>query len=374
MDAAKKKCAHDSAGRKGRRLSRFAQRLFAEWKRLELPTDREAVVVAVSGGADSMALLLGLCELKGRARLALSLTVAHLDHGLRGEAGASDASWVAEQSSALGCEVTLGSAAVKERARETRDNLEQAARRARYEFLAAVAHERQARLILAAHTLDDQAETVLLRLLRGSGAEGLSGIEPLRWLDKENGLLIARPLLGWARRAETEGYCLERGIEPRVDAMNRDEKYARVRVRRNLLPLMQTLNGRIVEALARSARLLREDAAALELAAAALLREASAVDDDKRSAEPPPSLPALRVNVLKDAPVALRRRALRQWIGRGRGDLRRLEMAHLLAVESLLGGERGGRRIELPGGASISRKRGLLYFDLKRVEKGDAAV
>ena len=338
-----------------------------------MPTEHEAVVVAVSGGADSMALLLGLCELSDRGRLALHLTVAHLDHGLRAEAGARDARWVAEQSSALGCEVVLGSAAVKVRATEARDNLEQAARRARYEFLAAVAVERKARVVLAAHTLDDQAETVLLRLLRGSGAEGLSGIESVRKLFENDGVLLARPLLGWARRAETEAYCLERGVVPRVDAMNRDERYARVRVRRNLLPLMQTFNGRIVETLARTAQLLREDSAALELAAARLLGEASAEDNDKRGAEQQP-LPALRVDVLRGAPSALRRRALRQWIARGRGDLRRLEMAHLLAVEDLLSGERGGRRIELPGGASVRRKRGLLYFDLKRVEKGDAAV
>ncbi|MBD0326874.1 MAG: tRNA lysidine(34) synthetase TilS [Pyrinomonadaceae bacterium] len=346
----------------------------------ELPFDPtltppgERVLAAVSGGADSMALLLALDELSGRGRLALAVTVAHLDHGLRAEAGASDARWVAEQSSALGCEVVLGSAAVKVRATEARDNLEQAARRARYEFLAAVAMERKACVVLAAHTLDDQAETVLLRLLRGSGAEGLSGIEPLRMLFEKNGMLLARPLLGWARRADTEAYCLERGVVPRVDAMNRDERYARVRVRRNLLPLMQTFNGRIVEALARTAQLLREDSAALELAAAELLGQASAQHPDKKSAQQPQMLAPLRVDVLRGAPPALRRRALRQWIAMGRGDLRRLEMVHLLAVENLLEGERGGRRIELPGGASIKRKRGLLYFDLKRVEKGDAAV
>jgi tRNA(Ile)-lysidine synthase len=374
MDAVKKGRARKSTGREVRRLSRFAQRLLAEWKRLGLPTEHESVVVAVSGGADSMALLLGLNELSGVGRLALALTVAHLDHGLRAEAGALDARWVAEQSSALGCEVVLGSAAVKVRASETRDNLEQAARRARYEFLAAVAFERKARVVLAAHTLDDQAETVLLRLLRGSGAEGLSGIEPVRKLFEKNGVLLARPLLGWARRAETEAYCLERGVVPRVDAMNTDERYARVRVRRNLLPLMQTFNGRMVEALARTAQLLREDAAALELVAAELLCQASAEDVNKKSAPQQQILTPLRVDVLKGAPAALRRRALRQWIARGRGDLRRLEMTHLLAVEELLEGERGGRRIELPGGASVRRKRGLLYFDLKRVEKGDAAV
>jgi tRNA(Ile)-lysidine synthase len=148
--------------------------------------------------------------------------------------------------------------------------------------------------------------------------------------------------------------------------MNADERFSRVRVRRDLLPLMQTFNGRVVEALERTARLLREDATALEMAAAELLAAAS--EDAGEGVSP------LRVEVLRSAPVALSRRALRQWIARGRGDLRRMEMAHLLAVEKLLAGERGGRVAELPGGASVMRRRGLLYFNAKRVEKGDGEV
>ncbi|MBA3767070.1 MAG: tRNA lysidine(34) synthetase TilS [Acidobacteria bacterium] len=352
--------------RKERRRSVFAKRLFAEWKRLGLPTKNERIVVAVSGGADSIALLLGLDELSKAGRLALEVTVAHLDHGLRGEASEADAQWVAEMATGLGYEAALGRASVKGNAEESGDNLEQAARRARYQFLARVALERKVHIVLAAHTMDDQAETVLLRLLRGSGAEGLSGIEAVRKLFEEKDVLLARPLLYWARRAETEEYCRERNVAARVDAMNMDERFARVRVRKHLLPLMQTFNGRVVEALARTAQLLREDASALEIVSAELLIAAS--EDGARAVSP------LRVEVLRCAPVAVRRRALRQWIARGRGHLRRIEMAHLLAVESLLVGELGGRMIELPGGARVSRKRGLIYFDLKRVVKGDDAV
>jgi tRNA(Ile)-lysidine synthase len=365
MDAVEKGDA-ESLRHQKRRCSLFAQKMFAEWKRLELPAKDERVIVAVSGGADSLALLLALDELLRAGRLALEVTVAHLDHGLRAEAGARDAQWVGEVVAGLGFEFALGCAAVGTRARLSRDNLEQAARRARYEFLSATAAERRARLVLVAHTMDDQAETVLLRLLRGSGAEGLSGIETVRRLDERQDVLLARPLLCWARRADTEGYCRRRGFEARIDAMNEDERFARVRVRRCLLPLMQTFNGRVVEALARTARLLREDAAALEMAASELL---SAAREDAAQAVSP-----LRVDVLRGAPVALRRRALRQWIAHGRGDLRRLEMTHLLAVEALLKGQRGGRVAELPGGARVTRKLGRLYFDIKRVEKGDAAV
>jgi tRNA(Ile)-lysidine synthase len=337
-----------------------------------LPLRDERVIAAVSGGADSMALLLALEELSGAGRLGLSVTVAHLDHGLRGAAGEADARWVAAAAQGLGYETALRRAGVAERARATGDNLEQAARRARYEFLSETAAARQARIVLVAHTLDDQAETVMLRLLRGSGAEGLGGIEAVRPLFEKQEVLLARPLLRWARRADTEEYCRLRGAEWRVDAMNGDERFARVRVRKTLLPLMQTFNGRVVEALARTAELLREDAAALEPAAADLL---SAASEGQGTLGVSPleaqKVSPLRIDVLRAAPPALRRRALRQWLARGRGDLRRLEMTHLLAVESLLEGERGGRTAELPGGARVIRKLGRLYFHVKRVEKGD---
>jgi tRNA(Ile)-lysidine synthase len=356
-----------ATGRAGQRLSDFARRLLAEWKHLDLPLEGERVVIAVSGGADSAALMLAIEELHRAGRLALRVAAAHLDHGLRGEAGAADACWVSELASAIGFESELGRASVKEMADARRDNLEQAARRARYEFLSRTAARLGARLVLTAHTLDDQAETVMLRLMRGSGAEGLGGIEPVRSFDKESDALLARPLLGWARRSETEEYCRRRGVLFRVDEMNLNERFARVRVRRSLLPLMQTFNGRIVETLARTAELLREDAAALAPEAEKLLAAASLKSESERRASDgfsgqgaPSVVPELSVNILARAPKALRRRALRRWIAEGRGDLRRLEMVHLLAVEKLVEGERGGRKVLLPGGAIVSRQKGRL--------------
>lgn len=349
----------DEKGRRGRsarpRLSRFARRLLAEWERLNAPSAEARVVVAVSGGADSTALLLALDELLKAGRLALRLTVAHLDHGLRGAAGSADALWVAELAGELGYEIKQGRAELEQRADARAENLEQAARRARYQFLSTAARECGARAVLTAHTMDDQAETVLLRILRGSGADGLGGMEAVRTLEAGGEVLLMRPLLGWAVRSLTEEYCCERGVGFRTDEMNEDERFARVRVRRRLLPLLQTFNGRVVEALARTASLLREDASILNSAAAELLAAAS-VEANKD--EPP----LLKVTVLSAAPSALRRRALRQWIAAGRGDLRRLEMVHLLAIEGLLLGERGGRTIELPGGATVTRRRGMLQL------------
>ncbi len=165
-------------------LSQFARRLLHEWRRLALPSADARVVVAVSGGADSTALLVACDELIKARRLPVSLTVAHLNHNLRGAAGAADAAWVAQLARTLGHEVVIESACVADEARAGRDNLEQAARRARYAFLARVARASCARVVLTAHTLDDQAETLLLALVRGSGAEGLGGMRAARVLDE----------------------------------------------------------------------------------------------------------------------------------------------------------------------------------------------
>jgi len=341
-------------GRVRPRTSVFARKLLTEWKRLELPVNGERVVVAVSGGADSTALLLALDELIKKARLSLELIVAHLNHGLRGEIGKQDARWVSETAASVGYDTVVEHINVIECANETGDNLEQAARRARYKFLLDVAERSESVIVLTAHTMEDQAETVLLQLMRGSGVEGLSGINPVRLLDKRKQVSLVRPLLRWARRAETENYCHESGAEFRQDVMNQDENFSRVRVRKQLLPLMETFNGRIVEALSRTAELLEHDSSALHIQAQRLMLDAGIQDEDGTT--------ALRVEILANANVSVRRRALRQWIELLRGDVRRLEQVHLLAVERLLFGERGGRMAELPGGSYVERNRGILRF------------
>jgi tRNA(Ile)-lysidine synthase len=351
-------------GRGRKRLSVFAGALLKEWKRMGLPVEGEGMLVAVSGGADSVALVSALDELVRGGRLGVNVTVAHLDHGLR-EESAKDADWVKALAESFKFEVVLGRAAVRERAAEASDNLEQAARRARYEFLAEAARRCGARVVLTGHTMDDQAETVMLRLMRGSGAEGLGGMEAVRALDESSGHLLARPMLAWARRAETEEYCRERGVEFRADEMNEDERYARVRVRRHLLPLMETFNPRVVEALARTAELLREDARTLRSAAEELLKRASEEVMAKGSAGGASVAGSLSVDILKAAPVSLRRRALRLWLAERRGDNRRLELVHLLGIERLLAGERGGRRAELPDGSFVEVRRGRLQLYAK---------
>lgn len=347
------------------------RRLLDEWKRFALPVAGGRIMLAVSGGADSSALLVAFDELVKAGRIASEIVVAHFDHGLRGAAGVDDARWVRDLAHDLGREFVLGRSSKIESTGARRDNLEQAARRARYDFLAVTARKFGVDAVLTAHTMDDQAETVLLRLLRGSGAEGLGGMHPVRPLETGGDALLMRPLLSWARRSETEEFCRERGLEFRVDEMNEDERFARVRVRRSLLPLLETFNPRVVETIARTAGLLREDAGALEAEAATLLQAAKLLQAPRGETEEEgnSAVPTLRVDALAAAGLAVRRRALRQWIAAARGDLRRIELVHVAAVEKLLAGERGGRIAELPGGACVERRRGRLRFYDKKVEK-----
>jgi tRNA(Ile)-lysidine synthase len=335
------------------RLNQFSRMLLAEWRRLKLPTSGETVVVAVSGGADSTALLLALEELKNHNKLYTGICVAHLDHRLR-KSSSKDAKWVADLSAQLGFRSVIGRAKVL----ESDDNLEQAARKARYAFLERTAKRVSANYVLTAHTMDDQAETVLMRLMRGSASLGLGGMEALRPVTKNSSIKLVRPLL-WARRTETEAYCRVRKIRFLSDEMNDDLSFARVKVRKQLLPLMESFNNRIVEAISRTATQLREDGAVLVNDSDALLQRAAVSNDESGETK----VPALDVKVLAEAPPALRRRAVRQWLSNARGSTRRLEMVHLLAVEKLLDGNTSGRVAELPGGGKVRRRRNRLEFE-----------
>lgn len=236
-------------------------------QKYEMTRPGDRVLVGVSGGPDSVALLHVLWVLS--EELGIVLHVAHLNHMLRGEAADEDAAYVSDLAGRLGLPVTVESRDVAAIAREERVSLELAAREARYEFYREVARSTGATRVALGHHAGDQAETVLLRLLRGTGTTGLGGIPPVRPLgtgeagagnskDKE-GPVIIRPLIGVPRR-EIEAYCVDNHLSPRVDASNLAPVYARNRVRHELIPLLERrFNPRIVESIARTAELVRED-------------------------------------------------------------------------------------------------------------------
>jgi tRNA(Ile)-lysidine synthase len=231
-----------------------AARLLASIEQSRLLRQGERVGVGVSGGADSVALLLLLVELK--EKLGLTLHVLHFNHKLRGQAAAADEKFVAKLAEKLKLPFSAGSGDVKAIAERDRDNVEAAARRARYVFFAQATGEHELDKVAVAHTADDQAETVLAHMLRGSGITGLGGIHP------QVGKVV-RPLLG-ARRADLRAFLKARKQAWREDATNRDTVRTRARIRKKLIPLLEKdFQLRVVEHLASLSAHAREDDALL---------------------------------------------------------------------------------------------------------------
>ena len=221
--------------------------------------DTRPLLVAVSGGPDSLALLHLLHTLSGRHPL--SLHVAHLNHGLRGPETEEDARYVREVADRLSLPVTVEAADVVAFRRERRLSWEAAAREVRYAFLSRTAERVGASAVALGHTADDQAETVLLHLLRGSGLQGLRGMLPhtvRRSRDGTRRVALLRPLLR-VTREETEAYCNALGLTPRHDSSNLEERYTRNRIRHRLLPSLAQYNPSIREALVRLARTAARD-------------------------------------------------------------------------------------------------------------------
>lgn len=294
------------------------------------------VLTACSGGADSVALAAALAfEARSAGARVGAVTV---DHGL--QPGSADrADGTAELLRGLGldpvlvCRVSVGAGG----------GPEGAARAARYAALAAAAAGLGARVALG-HTLDDQAETVLLGLGRGSGPRSVAGMVTERTAD---GVLWWRPLLG-VRRATTREACADQGLPVWEDPWNADPAYTRARLRSEVLPLMDdVLGGGVAPALARTAELLREDLDALDSLAAAELARLTGED----------GLLARELGVL---PAALRRRVLRGWLhAAGVPDV---QAVHLRAVEALVTRWHGQVRVDLPGGAGALRTSGRLVL------------
>ncbi|MBP8973505.1 MAG: tRNA lysidine(34) synthetase TilS [Anaerolineae bacterium] len=326
------------------------------------PGDR--VVIGVSGGADSLALLHALLAL--RERLGIALHVATLDHGLRGAAGAEDAEFVRRTALDWGLPVTVGRSDAAHVARSHRLSVEEAARQVRYTFLLRVARQVGAARIAVGHQRDDQAETVLMHLLRGSGLSGLRGMLPATPLSEYHLLedaaiacdppldslpatpgawpVLIRPLLDLSRQ-EIDGYIAAQGLTPRLDATNQDTTYFRNRLRHEVLPLLETLNPNVREALARTADVLRADAdlvrAAGEAALARALRSATA------------DAVVLDRAAWDGLPLSSKRHVIRAAVWRLRPALRDVTFEHVEQALAVIASGQVGAQATLPGGLAL---------------------
>ncbi len=312
----------------------------------------DRIGIAVSGGADSVALLRVLLELRGE--LGVVLSVVHLNHRLRGAEADADAAFVAELAATHGVELhaTSQDAAVIARAQEL--SLEAAGRQLRYQFFARL-QEGKVDRVATGHTADDQAETVLLRLIRGAGTRGLAGIHATRTSQHLQGgrgegrKQIIRPLLG-VRRAAIEAYLRSIGQPWREDATNRDPKFLRNRVRHELMPLLERdFNPAAVRALCDTAEIAAAEEVFWEEQIGALVSK-------ETETQPAASLP---VNLLRAQPVAMQRRLVRRLADAAR---LALDFQHVEAVREFATAKGKAELAVLPRGWRAVIEGGQLRF------------
>ena len=335
----------------------FTRRVLQTLHRYQLLKEGDHILVALSGGPDSVALLLVLQELK--ERLSLGLSAAHVNHQLRGKESEQDEQFVQDLCRQLSIPIEVRRVDTRQAVRESGENLESCARRLRYDFLFEMAQKQGSR-VATGHTLNDQAETFLMKLIRGAGPAGLSGISPLRvnWMGTPGtplSVTVVRPLLGTVHQ-DVLDYLGDQNQTYRVDSSNQDLSLDRNWVRHQLIPLLEEkLNPALLEALQRSTELFGEVEEFLgRQGKEAFNRCRSGGDRGTR----------LRISTLEDLPAIIQKEVIRRAIATSKGDLRDINLRH---VEEVLELSRilSGKEIHLPGGLRVQREFEDLRFTLE---------
>ncbi|MDH4299229.1 MAG: tRNA lysidine(34) synthetase TilS [Dehalococcoidia bacterium] len=316
---------------------------------------KELIVVGVSGGADSVCLLHVLAA--WRKRLGIKLHIAHLNHQIRGAESQADAEYVSDLAGSLDIPVTIDRQDVAAYRTERKCSLEEAARELRYAFFAGVARRVGARRIAIGHTRDDQVETILMHILRGTGIAGLCGLAPCSPLvhdsqgaslpakaptvpeDQRSNILVIRPLLDITRE-ETASYCQKHQLDPRLDSSNLSPSFFRNRLRLHLLPLLRQYNPSVDQALLRLADIAKEDNVFIEQQASGLWGEVARQENNAIY---------LSKKQIAALPIALQRQLLRTAVTKLAGDNRDIEASHIEAARSLLD-KPASKRTGLPHG------------------------
>lgn len=315
-------------------------------KQYKLINKAEKIVVGVSGGPDSLALLYVLKALQKEWPAALH--IAHLNHMLRGRESQGDAEFVVKLAQKLNIPVTC--AKINVAGLKKGGSQEETTRKARLEFLFAVARKNKARKIALGHNSDDQAETVLMRIIRGSGLLGLSGIQPKI---KINNFIIIRPLIEIPRR-EITNFLKAKKIKPRIDATNSEEIYFRNRIRHKLLPELKRYNPNIKQVLANTAEIIAADYDYL-------LETSRKAFAKLRIARTRAKVKLSIVKFLKLHP-ALQNIVLRLAYTELKGDTRRLTYQHIKEVKDLIYSRPCGAIVDLPSSMSVIKNHRHLSF------------
>lgn len=331
----------------------IASKVLGFIRRHRLLAHGDRILLAVSGGPDSVGLLYMLLGLREECQL--QLEVAHLEHGMRGEAAKEDARFVGRLAESLKLPFHLKKVNLPQMKSDAgKGNLEALSRAERYRFFADVARQRKIWKIATAHTLDDQAETVTMWFLRGAGLKGLGGMSPLHQIVADgDSMTVIRPLLD-VSKAEILQYLEENRIEFRLDRTNQDVTLLRNWLRLDLLPrIQQRLDARVPARLAQQAEIFRDEDAVLDGVARSSYRAMLDTGGLNRPA-------------LLNAAKAVQRRILRLWIEQTRGHLRGLEFIHIEEMLRLIKQGPPQCRVSIPGGWELVREYETLKLE-KRV-------
>ncbi|MCQ9206329.1 MAG: tRNA lysidine(34) synthetase TilS [Omnitrophica bacterium] len=305
----------------------------------------EKVLVGVSGGPDSVFLMRILDKLK--ARLDIRLSVAHIDHGIRGAASSRDAEFVKNLAKTLGIKFLYKKLKPPQKAKSM-FSLEERLREERYDFFKNAAVKLGIRTVATAHTLDDQAETVLMRILKGATLRGVVGIHPVR-IDKK--VKFIRPLLEIEKKEILE-YLRTKRIPFRIDATNAENKFLRNNIRNRIIPYLEKINPRLKRSLSNLAESLRGDFEFIE-------EEAKKLKPAIRSGK------HLRYVLLRDIllqPKALQKEILREAFRLAGGNIKKLTFRHWKDIDYFFRTKSTGKSLDLPGGVKVTKAVDRLLF------------
>ncbi|MEA3489543.1 MAG: tRNA lysidine(34) synthetase TilS [Candidatus Omnitrophota bacterium] len=340
--------------KRGLTASAFRKRVKDTIKHYDMLHEGDRVLAAVSGGADSVCMLKVLLDL--RAWLETEIIVANVDHCLRGKESEADSMFVKKMSKRLGLKFVHKKVNVRSGSGKGK-SIEERSRERRYEFLKVSARRNGCNVIATGHTMDDQAETVLMRIVHGSSLAGVSGIYPVR---HEGSLRIVRPLIR-VGRGDILDFLQRTELKHVEDSSNLDVKFLRNSVRHEILPFLEKYNPKLKRTLANFSDTIREDLAFINRA------KEKAV---KRYAERETSALAVRIRDIILQPAALKKEIFKELFRKAGGNVKKLTYRHWMDMDYFLRAAEKSKSLDFPGDIRVTRRRDEIVFGKRKRRKG----